>query len=92
MFQPNPLRTTRRFFFADGCGPPVAMKIVQAAKQGKSVSRLVGEMLQKLMHESHEYDEAMWRYLSRKPYEFEKPGGRLPTRDELYDRASVRRR
>jgi plasmid stability protein len=65
---------------------------VHAAKHNKSVSRLVGEMLQKHMHESREYDEAMRRYLAIKPYKFEKPGGRLPTREELHDRASLRRR
>lgn len=65
---------------------------VHAAKQSKSVSRLVGEMLHKHMQESREYDEAMQHWLARKPFKFDKPGGRLPTRDELYDRASLRRR
>ena len=65
---------------------------VHAAKHNKSVSRLVGEMLQKHMYQSREYDEAMRQWLARRPYKFEKPGGRLPTREELHDRASLRRR
>ena len=64
---------------------------VHAAKNNKSVSRLVGEMLQKHMHESREYDEAMQHWLTRKPYKFARPGGRNPTREELHDRASLRR-
>ena len=63
-----------------------------AAKHNKSVSRLVGEMLQKHMRESREYDEAMRYWLSRKPYKFEKSGGRYPTREELHHRAGLRRR
>lgn len=65
---------------------------VHAAKHNKSVSRLVGEMLQKHMRESREYDEAMRQYLARKPYKFTRPGGRNPTREELHDRAGLRRR
>ena len=65
---------------------------VHAAKHNKSVSRLVGEMLQSYMHESREYDDAMRQYLAGKPCRFEKPGGRYPTREELHDRAGLRRR
>ena len=39
---------------------------VHAAKHNKSVSRLVGEMLQKQMRESREYDEAMRHWLAKK--------------------------
>ena len=65
---------------------------VHAAKHDKSVSRLVGEMLQAHMHESREYDEAMRRWFATKPVRFAKPGGRYPTREELHDRAGLRRR
>lgn len=65
---------------------------VHAAKHNKSVSRLVGEMLQEHMRESREYDEAMRRYFALKPFKFGKPGGRYPTREEIHDRASLRRR
>ena len=70
----------------------VAWARVHAAKHNKSVSRLVGEMLLKYMHEAREYDEAMRRWFAKKPYKFEKPGGRYPTREELHDRAGLRRR
>lgn len=70
----------------------VAWARVHAAKHNKSVSRLVGEMLHKYMHASREYDEAMRSWLAKKPYKFEKPGGRYPTREELHDRAGLRRR
>lgn len=63
---------------------------VYAAEQGKSVSRLLGEMLQERMREVRDYDEAMRRYLARKPFKFEWIGGRRPTRDELNDRAGLR--
>ena len=65
---------------------------VHAAKHNKSVSRLVGEMLQAHMHESREDDEAMRRWFSVKPVKFTRPGGRNPMREELHDRASLRRR
>jgi len=65
---------------------------VQAATHNKSMSRLVGEMLQAHMHESREYDDAMRRWFAVKPVKFGKPAGRHPTREELHDRASLRRR
>ena len=65
---------------------------VHAAKHNKNISRLVGEMLQHRMRESREYDEAMRRYLAVKPCKFVNLGGRRPTRDELHDRAELRRR
>jgi len=61
-----------------------------AAERGKSVSRLLGEMLQERMHEVREYNEAMQHYLSRKPFRFEWMGGRKPAREELHDRADLR--
>jgi hypothetical protein len=65
---------------------------VHAAKNNKSVSRLVGEMLQSHMRESIEYREAMRQYFALKSHKFTRPGGRNPTREELHDRASLRRR
>jgi hypothetical protein len=63
---------------------------VHAARLGKSVSRLVGEMLQHQMRELRDYDEAMRRYLARKPARFEWVAGRRPTREELHERADFR--
>jgi len=63
---------------------------VYAAEQSKSVSRLLGEMLQQRMHELRGYDEAMRRYLGKKPVRFEWARGQRPTREELHDRADLR--
>ena len=68
----------------------VAWARVHAAKHNKSVSRLVGEMLQKHMSESREYNEAMRRWLALKPVKLKERGERYPTRDELHDRSRLR--
>jgi hypothetical protein len=63
---------------------------VYAARHNTSVSRLVGEMLQRRMHEAREYDEAMRRFLAKPPVRLKRAGKRYPTRDELHDRARLR--
>ncbi|HEX8009380.1 MAG TPA: DUF6364 family protein [Casimicrobiaceae bacterium] len=63
---------------------------VYAAKHNTSVSRLVGEMLQRRMGELHEYDQAMRRFLTRAPVRLNRGGKRYPRRDELHDRARLR--
>jgi hypothetical protein len=62
---------------------------IYAAQRGKSVSRLLGEILQERMREVRDYDAAMRRYLAKKPFRFEWNGPR-PTREALHDRASLR--
>ena len=47
-----------------------ALARAHAAKHNKSVSRMVGEMLEQHIRESREYDEAMRRYLAVKPFRF----------------------
>jgi hypothetical protein len=60
---------------------------VHAAKLDMSVSRYLGELLRKTMTDSREYDEAMQRWLSRKPVPLREDSTRpYPTRDEIYDR------
>lgn len=63
---------------------------VYAAKHNTSVSRIVGEMLQQRMRESHAYDEAMRRFLGKAPVKMKRAGRRYATRDELHDRARLR--
>lgn len=63
---------------------------IYAAQQGKSMSRLLGEILQERMREVHDYNEAMRRSLARKPFRFEWIEGRKPPREELHDRAGIR--
>jgi hypothetical protein len=63
---------------------------IYAAERGKSVSRLLGEILQERMREVRDYNDAMRRYLAAKPIKFQWLDGKRPARDELYDRSSLR--
>ena len=64
---------------------------VQAAEQDMSLSRFIGEMLRRQMRDSREYQDAMQRYLSSKFVVHLEPGERLPTREEINDRAALRK-
>ena len=60
---------------------------IKAAEKDTSVSQLVGDMLKEEMQREGAYAAAMREMFAIvKPVKFEKPGGRFPTRDELYDR------
>lgn len=63
---------------------------IYAARHGKSLSRLLGEMLQERMREVHDYNEAMRRHLSRRPFKFDWVGGHKPEREKLHDRVGLR--
>jgi hypothetical protein len=63
---------------------------IYAAERGKSVSRLLGEILQQHMREVRDYNEAMRRFHSIKPFDFEWIDGHRPTREELHDRSRFR--
>lgn len=63
---------------------------VHAAEHDMSVSRMVGEMLQRQMREGQKYAHAMQRFLTRKPVPLKRAGTRYPTRDQLHDRARLR--
>lgn len=63
---------------------------VEAAQQDKSVSRMIGEMLEARMRESSEYEQAMQRFLARKPVRLRRGDERYPTRDEVHERARLR--
>jgi hypothetical protein len=63
---------------------------IYAAERGKSVSRLLGEILQQHMREARDYNEAMRRFQALKPRDFEWIDGRRPTREELRDRSRFR--
>jgi hypothetical protein len=62
----------------------------QAAENGKSVARFVGEMLHEKMEHRIEYDRAMQYFLSRKPVQLREPSEALLTRDEIHDRVRFR--
>lgn len=61
---------------------------VKAAREESSVSRLVGEMLKRQMHEDEGYAAAQRRALARKP--FLRSDGRYLTREEVHDRTRLR--
>jgi hypothetical protein len=62
----------------------------QAARIGVSLSRYVGQVLEKSLRESRDYERAMRRFFarhSRIDYKSESP---YPKREELYDRGRLR--
>ena len=63
---------------------------VKAAEDDRSVSRWIAELLEGRRRQEDEYEAAMERYLAIKPRKIEWPGGRRPTREELYDRPGLR--
>lgn len=63
---------------------------VSAAREDKSVSRYIGELLEKRMRESRDYANATRRYLDRQPSRINEKRSKLPTRDELHDRSDLR--
>ena len=65
---------------------------IRAAELNLSVSRYIGELVQKDMRHSRRYQEAMERFLSQKPVRLKRAGGRYLTREEANDRTGLRRR
>ena len=63
---------------------------VKAAEHDRSVSRWIAELLEGKRRQEGEYVAAMERCLAIKPRKLEWPGGRRPTREELYDRPGLR--
>jgi hypothetical protein len=69
---------------------------IHAAEQNQSLSRFLGELLSRTMHQSQAYEIAMQRYLARRTIqpegesEMSGKADKYPNRDELYDRPDVR--
>jgi hypothetical protein len=63
---------------------------VYAAGQNQSLSRFVGELLDRTMKEAREYDEAMRQYLSKKPSRLNLRNAPYPNREELHERTDLR--
>lgn len=59
---------------------------VHAAKQGKSVSRMIGELVERHRREQEGYEIAMRRFLSRERGAIGGGTRERPSRDELHDR------
>jgi len=63
----------------------------EAAKRETSVSRFVGEMLREHMRSEDAYEAARRQFFAVEPRPLRKAAGsRLPTREELHDRAGLR--
>ena len=62
---------------------------VRAAEKNMSLSRFVGEMLREKMRHSREYQKAYLSFQTEKPLRL---SGRRLTREEVNDRAALRRR
>lgn len=63
---------------------------VQAAKNERSVSKWVAELLEGMKNREDEYEVAMERFLSREPRKLKWVDGRKPSREELHERSSFR--
>jgi hypothetical protein len=61
---------------------------IEAARQDVSVSRLLGMILKERMGQEERYEDAMRRFLSRKP--FLKSDGKYLSREEIHDRSRLR--
>jgi hypothetical protein len=61
-----------------------------AAEQGLSLSRFIGQLLQKNLQQSRHYERAMRSFFAKQPKALTRPGDRYPTREELYDRGRLR--
>jgi tetrahydromethanopterin S-methyltransferase subunit B len=62
---------------------------VRAAEQNQSVSRYLADMLRKQMADSKAYEEAMDRFLSRRPSRITDLDS-YPAREILYERPGIR--
>lgn len=62
---------------------------IEAARQGMSVSRYVGAVLEEKLGKDDEYERAMQDFFSRRPY-LRQPARdearRWPTREEIHER------
>jgi hypothetical protein len=63
---------------------------ITAAEYNTSVSRLVGEMLREKMIDEQNYQIAMKQYLSHPPTVLKNSEEKLPVREALYERKSLR--
>ena len=63
---------------------------IEAAKRDTSISRLVGKMLQDHMQSSESYETARQEFFEVEPRPLRRSGARLPSREDLHDRAGLR--
>jgi hypothetical protein len=61
-----------------------------AAAQNKSLSRFLGELLDRTMRESRAYQDSMGRYFSKQPSRANAENTPYPGREELHERTHLR--
>jgi hypothetical protein len=62
-----------------------------AAKQSKSLSRYIGDLLQTHLKEAGSYERAMHAWFNNRAMFLSEPGGVYPTREEIYaERTRIR--
>lgn len=59
---------------------------VEAAREGKSMSRFVGELVEHRIGHPIDKVEAMRRFLAGPSWDLTDENGNAPTRDQIYDR------
>jgi hypothetical protein len=64
---------------------------VEAAERNMSLSRYIGEVLRRELRHDDEYEAAYRAWRARKLFPLKGPAQRYPKREELYDRAALRR-
>ena len=62
----------------------------QAAARDMSLSRFIGELLQRNMGQAREYEQAMRRFFAEDAVALKEPQERYPSREALYDRGRLR--
>ena len=63
---------------------------VRAAEEDTSVSRMVGDLLRRMMEQERSYEIARERFLSVEPTPLKSADSNYPTREELHDRDGLR--
>ena len=64
---------------------------LRAAEQRMSLARYIEEVLRRDLCQESEYEAAYRAWSSRKPFPLKGPPRPYPKREELYDRAAIRR-
>jgi hypothetical protein len=64
---------------------------VKAAERSMSLSRFIGEVLGRDLRHEDEYEAAYRAWRAAKPFPLKGPREPYPKREELYDRAAMRR-
>ena len=65
---------------------------VRAAERNLSLSRFIGELLKRELRHDDEYESAYRTWRAARPFTLKGGAERYPKREELHDRALLRRR